>query len=257
MISRSEMKPLIMPDEPEPSGRRRRDTILTVMVVVIVLLGGGGTAAWIVLHRAPGRATLPAIHASTGSPSSDGPAGATSPGVGSPRDLSPSTGSSDAGSGSASPGQVTPSPSAEPGSTAPGTDSTRLVRLGSSAVGDPRAPGVLAFTKMYFAAINDHSFRRYRDLLSVSLRDAQTKAEFEQDFGSSADSGATIVRIFTSGAGATGTSISFTSHQKPSQSATGTESCTKWIITLYLDDGSGHYLIGQAPPSYSPVDHAC
>jgi hypothetical protein len=94
-------------------------------------------------------------------------------------------------------------------------------------------------------------------LFSPSLRQGQSKSEFDQDFGSSADSRATIIKIVTSGSGLTGVRITFTSHQKPSQSPTGTESCTRWNITLYLDDSSGRYLIGQAPPAYHPTDRRC
>jgi hypothetical protein len=283
---RSGTKPLIMPADPDSDpdsapdpavgpdpdpdalrSRRGGDMILTVIVAAIVLFAGAGTASWLLTHHSAKQVVLPAVHVKTVSPPGTGSPGtkasrnhsraAGSSGISQPAAGSSGTGVAGAGSGTAPPGQTTPSLGPASESTPPASGQTGLVIVGHSAAADPRAPAVLAFARNYFSAINKHSFWRYVKLLSASLRQGLTKASFEQDFGSSADSAATIVRIFTVGSGMVGVSISFTSRQKPSQSPTGTESCTKWVITLYLDDHSGHYQIGQAPPSYSPIDYAC
>ncbi|HUC56983.1 MAG TPA: hypothetical protein VMA95_06255 [Streptosporangiaceae bacterium] len=252
-ISRSEVKPLIPPDEPAGPGRWRRDTILTVVIAVIIIMAGGGTAAWVLLHRPQHQSAIPVIHATVSSPSSSAPAGQVPSSSPSPGSETPSSQPENPGSS----GPAEPVGSLSPTPTPAGTGSAVLVRVGRSAAADPREPEVLAFVKSYFAAINSHSYRQYLSLLSPSLRAMLTKSKFEFDFSSSSDSAATIVRISTTDAGTTAASITFTSHQKPSQSATGTERCTKWVITLYLEDDSGDYLIGQAPFGYEPSDRAC
>ncbi len=231
-----------------------------MIIAVIVLLAGAGAVTWILRQRKAEQAALPAVQASSplrgAGPS---PAASQSPGASVATPGSGSAGGGGAGSGGSggSPsGQPTPSPEPAAGSTPP-VAAKGLVRINSPVAADPRASAVLAFVRRYFTAINDHSFERYAKLFSASLRSDESSAAFERDFGSSADSAATVIKIFTSGTGLTGAQITFTSHQKPSQSPTGTESCTDWNITLFLEDSSGHYLISQAPPGYAPTDRAC
>jgi hypothetical protein len=225
---------------------------VAVIIAVIVLLAGAGTVTWIVRDRKTEQAALPAVQ--TRGPAGPSPAASQSPGA---SVATPGSGPAGAGSGGSPSVQPTPSPESAAVSTPPVAAAKGLVRVSSPVASDPRAPAVLAFVRRYFTAINDHSFERYAKLFSASLRSDESTAAFERDFGSSTDSAATIIKIFTSGTGLTGAQITFTSHQKPSQSATGTESCTDWNITLYLEDSSGHYLISQAPPGYAPTDHAC
>jgi hypothetical protein len=64
------------------------------------------------------------------------------------------------------------------------------------------------------------------------------------------------VAISQPGSGLVSAAVTFTSHQLPSASPTGT-SCTNWTIVLYLRQQSGRYLIGPAPPGYHAQYQAC
>ena len=50
--------------------------------------------------------------------------------------------------------------------------------------------------------------------------------------------------------------LTFTSHQQPSDSATGT-ACTSWQIDLFLQSYSVSYLMVAAPPGYHARFEPC
>ena len=47
------------------------------------------------------------------------------------------------------------------------------------------------------------------------------------------------------------------SHQKPTASVNGSESCTDWRISLYLEQGTSGYIIGKPPSGYHAKYAAC
>lgn len=114
----------------------------------------------------------------------------------------------------------------------------------------------MAFANSYFTAINDHSFRNYDALLDPTMRENQTAQSFQSDFGTTTDSDATINAISAVRPGLAGATLTFVSHQSPTDSPTHT-ACTDWNITLYLRDFSGRYLLGPSPPGYQPAFEAC
>lgn len=116
---------------------------------------------------------------------------------------------------------------------------------------------MLSWVESYFTAINAHDYHAYVSLLGSQLASGVTPDSFANGFGSTRDSGETLTGISDEGSGYEAATVSFTSHQNPSQSVNGQDSCDEWTITLYLEpDGSG-YLQVPAPSGYSSRHLAC
>jgi hypothetical protein len=122
---------------------------------------------------------------------------------------------------------------------------------------NPDASSVAVFLGQYFTAINTHNYRSYRALLSPQEQARLTQAQFDQGYGSTADSAETLVSISTATNGDLDVAVTFTSHQNPADSPNREESCTDWRISLFLEpDGSG-YLTDKPPPDYHASYAAC
>jgi hypothetical protein len=213
---------------PEPPRNRSAMWIVVVVVAVLLVGGGGGFAAWkFVLHKSPAPAPNVTQNQAGGSPAQ----------------------------GSPTPGVPSPTPSAEstPTPVATSTPGAFPVAVSSSAAQQPGQQQVVSFLQSYFAAINAHSYRRYRALLTPS--EQPTRSQFKTGFGTTSDSAATLAAITPSGSGVAAT-VKFTSHQSPSASPTGT-GCNTWRITLFLEQNGSGYLIGPAAPGYHAQDRAC
>jgi hypothetical protein len=166
-------------------------------------------------------------------------------------------------SGATGKGSATPpaSPAATPSSTPSVTPTqtspaSTLVPIGAGIANDARTAAVDAFATEYFMAINDHNYYQYLSLLSPANRQNVTQQTFDSGFSSTTDSQEMITAIVDEGSGVTGVTMSFVSHQHPSQSATHT-SCTAWTITLFLERSGGRYYIGPALPGYQAQFSAC
>jgi hypothetical protein len=209
------------------SRRPRRSLQVAIIAVVVMALAGGGTAAALVLSGGHGRASAAppprhtASHASTPTPTQSSPS---------------------------------PTPSSPTVSTGPAGGPVAVV---PSVTGDARTPQVVTFLDSYFSAVNAHSYQAYIALLSPRQRQGLTAARFNSGFGSTRDSNETLQSISTAPDGSTVATVTFVSHQNPAQSVNGSESCTRWRISLYLEqDGTG-YLIGKSPPGYHASYAAC
>jgi hypothetical protein len=131
------------------------------------------------------------------------------------------------------------------------------VDVSSAAQSNPAEPQVLSWVESYFTAINAHDYHAYVSLLGSHLAADVTPDSFANGFGSTRDSAATLTGISDEGNGYEAATVSFTSHQNPSQSVNGQDSCDLWTITLYLEpDGSG-YLQVPSPAGYSSSHQAC
>jgi hypothetical protein len=191
-------------------------------VVALVLVLGGGFAAWKFLgHHTTNHPSA------AGSPT--GPANQTGPG--SPKPTAPS---------SLPPG-TPPPPAGFP------------VAVSASAAQGPDEPHVLQFLQRYFAAINHHDYGKYTSLLMSSQR--LTLQQFQTGYSTTADSAATLTALAPTPTGVAAT-VTFTSHQSPSQSPTST-GCDTWHITLFLRPHAGAYRIGPAQPGYHAQYQAC
>jgi hypothetical protein len=119
----------------------------------------------------------------------------------------------------------------------------------------PDAAQVDGFLVSYFTAINARDYQQYERLLIPARRALLTAADFTRGYGTTIDTGASIVGISATAHGVAAT-VTFTSRQEaaPGAEVTG---CTYWDITLYLRKQGGALLIGDPPPGYHAYHRAC
>ncbi len=209
-------------------GAARRKVRWFAVLAVFLLVTGAGAATWwftghhglVTATRQPGRAR--ANRSAGGSPTTR-----------------------------AQPSHASSAPSPAQGSARP------LVLLGPDVSASAFATRLQAWVTEYFTAINERSFSRYRALLEPQLRINESAQSFHKGFRTTSDSQATITDITTASTGAVQVEITFTSHQAPSDSPTGTEACTNWDISLFLQQFAGRYLMMPAPAGYRSVYTPC
>ena len=116
---------------------------------------------------------------------------------------------------------------------------------------------MLAFVQSYYTAINQHDYQAYISLLDSQDAANYTAADFSNGYGSTTDSAVTLTGISDGGNGSEAAAVSFTSHQDPSQSVNGHDSCDHWSITLYLAPSGGSYVKVSPPAGYVSSHQAC
>ena len=131
-----------------------------------------------------------------------------------------------------------------------------VVTIAKAAAGSPHAGTVVSFLVRYFSAINSHDYRAYRRLFSYSIRGELTESTFILGYGSTHDSRAVLHNVDVIGPGKLEALVTFTSHQQPGSSPTGS-SCTAWRITLYLTRLGHSYVLQPPPTGYQPSYRAC
>lgn len=132
------------------------------------------------------------------------------------------------------------------------------VTLADSVMQDTDASSVATFLNQYFQAIDNHDYQSYLALLTPQVQQGITSLQFDQGYATTADSAETLTGISAAANGDTQADATFTSHQNPADSPDGTQSCTNWSISLFLQsDGNGGYLIDQAPSGYHASYQAC
>jgi hypothetical protein len=222
------------PRQPGPPDRPPRSNHTAAWigfaVAAVLVLTGGGFAAWKFLG-----------HHTNNNPSASSSTGAAN-----------QTGSGSSGSPAAnSPSPLPTTPSAAP--TSPGTSGGFPVAVSATAAQQPGEQQVLSFLQSYFTAINNHDYGQYAPLIVSSMR--PTPAEFENGFGTTTDSNATLTGLVPYGTGVAA-AVKFTSNQSPSASPDGA-SCDAWHIVLYLQPHGSSYRIGPAAPGYHARYRAC
>ena len=160
--------------------------------------------------------------------------------------VGPQPSSTSAAAPSASASQASPASSAL--NTGPGA-----VAIAPALSQQASSPQVAAFLQSYFRAINARDYSRYSSLFEARLR--PTFQQFENGYRSTHDSGAELTGISPTQVGVAA-AVSFTSHQQPADSPTGT-SCTSWDITLYLKPRGSTYRIVSPPANYHSHYQAC
>ena len=230
------------PAEPEtlpaPPAGSRRNPIIATLAAVVVLAAGGGAVLWVTHHH---QAKLSAVqaHAAASGPASHGTSGASAQPGGSPApSLTPTPAPS-----------LTPAPAATPVSNG-------LVTVAPAIAQDPDAVRAETFLNSYFAAINEHNFRKYRKLLDPAMQQQESAQSFRSGYSSTTDSAATLTAISHLGSGLLTAAVTFTSHQLPADSPTDT-TCTDWSIVLQLHQQSGRYVLGPARAGYHAAYQAC
>jgi len=191
-------------------------------VVAMAVLAAGGVAAWALIgHHAPHPAAAPAV-------STSGIGQSGSPTASAPRQAS-----------------TTPTSQLTAGSA--------TVTIAPSAAQQSNAPQVAKFLETYFTAINTRDFGLDSSLFEPQLQ--PTRQQFSQGYRSTSDSDITLTDLSVTATGLAAT-VSFTSHQDPSDSPTNS-SCTAWDITLYLQPQGSAYLIVSPPAGYHAHYSSC
>jgi hypothetical protein len=88
------------------------------------------------------------------------------------------------------------------------------------------------------------------------MRQDESASDFYAGYGSTTDSAAVLTAISATGSGSVGAAVTFTSHQLPADSPSGT-ACTNWSITLFLTQSGGRYVRAPSPPGYQAAYQAC
>jgi hypothetical protein len=224
--------PYLAPDlpadlQPRPVPRRRRKAAVAVLAAAVLLVAAaGGVDLWR-MHR---------HHATS----------AASPGLTKPRAAAPGT----------RPGARPPSagPKHQP---APGPAiSSRIVTVAPGIGRNPHAALVKAYLGRYFTAINNHNYQQFRPLLGTNMREDEPATKFYPGYQSTTDSAAVLTSISDIRPGLITAAVSFTSHQLPADTPSGT-ACTNWSITLYLSQHGSRYLLEEPPPGYHAVYQPC
>jgi hypothetical protein len=216
------------PPAPAPRRRGARFAVASLAAVAIAVAGGGGAFWWVRTHHEQSRAEA----AQTGNPAQNG--------------SSPLSGTA---SGA-------PAPSAAP-SMSPGSSATSGVLTVAPAVSqNADASPVESFLNSYFSAINNHDYQQFRSLLDQKMAQGESAQNFDDGYGSTRDSDATLTAISNMGAGQVSAAVTFTSHQSPSQSPSSS-ACTNWNVTLYLASTETGYMLEAAPAGYHAAYQAC
>lgn len=223
------------PGPPRPAGWRaagHRAQIISAALAAVALLLGGVTA-WALFggHRGaePG-AQLAGRQTSAARQGSPGPSGPAAP--------------------SASSSALAPSPSVPVPGGAP-----VVVTMAPGLSQAPAAAQVDGFLVSYFTAINAHDYQQYEQLLIPARRAQLSAAAFARGYGTTTDTGASIVGISPIRRGVAAT-VTFSSEQRAAQGADVT-GCTYWDITLYLQNQGGVLLIGSPPAGYHAYHRSC
>jgi hypothetical protein len=165
--------------------------------------------------------------------------------------------------GQTAPGSTLPAPSGSaelsgsPDTSPSVPPAVGTVAITSAAAQDAESTSVAEFLNRYFAAIGNHDYQAYDSLLSPQAQQGLTAAQFDSGYRSTADSAETLTGISTAANGDIQADVTFTSHQNPADSVDGTESCTNWSVSLYLQQNGSGYLIDQPPSSYHAFHAAC
>jgi hypothetical protein len=200
--------------------------VALAILAVLVLTAGAWAAVRLASNHQPSAAGRAPITAPS-----------TAPAVGSPAPSSPAA-----------------SPAASPPPAA-GITSIGPLAVTAAAERAPEASAVASFINSYFAAINAHDYTSFLALLSPPLQ-GLTQASFDNGYPATVDSHETLLGISAAG-GTTTARVTFTSHQRPN-TADHFESCTKWRISLFLEQGPEGYVIGDhSPPGYHAGSAPC
>jgi hypothetical protein len=155
-----------------------------------------------------------------------------------------------------SPAAPSPSSTAAPSPSVPAPGGApAVVAMAPGLSQAPDAAQVDGFLVSYFTAINTHTYQQYARLLVPARRAQLSAAAFARGYGTTTDTGASLVGISRTGRGVAAT-VTFTSEQRAAPGADVT-SCTYWDITLYLQRQGGALLIGSPPAGYHAYHRSC
>ena len=218
---------------PPPGGRRSsggRKAAFIVVVVLVMLAAGGGAYA-LVSRSGKQSATQPPATptaASSAKPTAQSSASAST---------SPSGGASPSVSVSASP-------------------TTSLVSVAAGVASNGAEPAVQTTLSRYFQGINTHNYAEYQSAHNPKEQATEPESAFDSGYGSTEDSGMTLISLESTADGGESATVTFTSRQGAGSSIDGS-ACNKWRVTYFLVPQGAGYLIGPAPAGYKPTYSDC
>jgi hypothetical protein len=118
------------------------------------------------------------------------------------------------------------------------------------------APGVEVVLSHYFQGINQRDYAEYASSQTAKGKDDQPESSFAAGYATTKDTGMTLTSLASTGSGDLTATVTFTSHQAPSDSVDGS-ACNDWTLNLYLVPNGAGYLITPAPPDYEPSHADC
>jgi hypothetical protein len=155
---------------------------------------------------------------------------------------------------------ATTQPTSSPATSAPPTSTPSptlsLVAISPSVTPSGAEPEVETLLSRYFHGINTHSYAEYASTLDAQQLASQSQSTFESGYSSTADSAMTLTGLSDNGNGGLTATVTFTSHQSPSDSVDNSP-CNAWTLNFYLVPHGSGYLIGPAPSGYQPTHSDC
>lgn len=214
--------------QPARENRGRARALWVVVAVIVLLAAGGGTFA---LVKADDKKQPPQA-------ASNGPSPVIS--------VAPPTQSVTTAAPLAQ--ATSPSPSPTPPPTP--TPSVSPSVVGVSPGAGPVPPAVELVLSRYFQGINKRDYAEYQSTHTAPGRAGEPEASFDAGYATTVDSAMTLTALTATGDGDLTATVTFTSHQSPSDSI-DQSACNAWGLNLYLvPDGAG-YLITSAPSGYA------
>jgi hypothetical protein len=108
----------------------------------------------------------------------------------------------------------------------------------------------------YFHGINTHNYTEYQSAHNPHEQATEPESAFDSGYGSTEDSGMTLISLQSTADGGESATVTFTSRQDAGSSIDGS-ACNNWRVTYFLvPEGTG-YLIGPAPAGYKPTYSDC
>lgn len=214
--------------KPSSGGRK---TAWIVLVVLVMLAAGGG--AYALVSRSDKH--------NTAQPT-----------------ITPTTASSAASSAPASTGPSTSPTSASPSASASASasPSLSLVTVGAGVGSNTAAPAVETTLSQYFQGINTHNYTEYQNAHTAAVQATEPESAFNSGYGSTKDSGMTLVSLDNGASDTEEATVTFVSRQDPSASIDGS-ACNQWKVTYFLVPHGHGYLIGSSPADYKPSYTDC
>jgi hypothetical protein len=118
-------------------------------------------------------------------------------------------------------------------------------------------PAVETTLSHYFQGINTHNYDEYQSAHDAQEQGTESQSQFNSGYGSTKDSGMTLISLEATANGGESATVTFTSRQDAGASIDGS-TCNNWDVTYFLVAGSGGgYLIGAPPSGYKPSYSDC
>ena len=216
---------------PPPGGGRSsggRTAALIVAVVLVMLAAGGGAYALVSRSSKQSTAQPPA---------------------------SPTAGSAAQPTGPTSASASAPASAAASASAAPSPTSS-LVSLGANVAATGAEPAVETTLSRNFQGINTHNYAEYQSAHNGPEQAAESESAFDTGYGSTQDTGMTLVSLAGTPNGGESATVTFTSHQDKGTGIDGS-ACNNWQLTYFLVPLGTGYVIGPPPAGYKPIYSDC